>query len=548
MGSMAITGKLPSLTYSDLDGEHCFPLAKESVSIGRSPDQDLVLREAFVSRRHAVITRLNGNYELVDQNSSHGTYVNGIRVERAVLKPGDKLQFGSLNSADFHFNLPANADVSSPSLADDLLSALSVFAPTDKNIRQPAREMEKLNFLLHAARQLNAGGAITDIFRALLQLSIQLTGVERGFVFLREDGEMRLALGLRADGSVVEEDSTVSRRAMQKSIDSQAKFSVSDTLADDSAAGWASVMANSIRSIYCIPLRKHISPAEPNRLLGLLYLDSQISPGSLSEIDHQVLDTVATEAATLLHNALLADTELKARHAAEELAIAASIHSSLMSITMPKLSYAVLRGKSVPCFEIGGDFYDALTLENCVCVAIADVSGKGVPASIVAATLQGIIHALMLTGQGLTEIAALVNRFLCTRQVGKYATMVLLKVFPDGFVEYINCGHIPPLVITDSGTRQLEGNNLIVGLIPEATYTSSQCRLKSGERILLTTDGITEAENKQGQQFGEVGLASLVHLPSLDAILEHLATFQASSEAQDDWTLLDIRYQGNSSA
>ncbi len=545
MGSMATPGKLPTITYTDLDGEHCFPLAMESASIGRSPDQDLVLREAFVSRRHATITRTSGSYELVDQNSSHGTFVNGVRVQRAILKSGDRLQFGSLNSADFHFHLPVQGtDASSPSLADDLLSALSVFAPTDKNIRQPAREMEKLNFLLHAARQLNAGGAIADIFRALLQLSIQLTGVERGFVFLREEGEMRLALGLRADGSIVEEDSTVSRRAMQKSIESQSKFSVSDTLADDSAAGWASVMANSIRSIYCIPLRKHISPAEPNRLLGLLYLDSQISPGSLSEIDHQVLDTVATEAATLLHNALLADTELKARHAAEELAIAASIHSSLMSITMPKLSYAVLRGKSVPCLDIGGDFYDALALENCVCVVIADVSGKGVPASIVAATLQGIIHALMLTGQSLTEIAALVNRFLCTRQVGKYATMVLIKLFPDGFVEYINCGHIPPLVITDSETRQLEGNNLIVGLIPEATYTSSQCRLKSGERILLTTDGITEAENKQGQQFGEVGLASLVHLPSLDAILEHLAAFQASSEAQDDWTLLDIRYQG----
>ena len=72
-----------------------------------------------------------------------------------------------------------------------------------------------------------------------------------------------------------------------------------------------------------------------------------------------MLDTLATEASTLLHNALLADTELKARHAAEELAIAASIHSGLMSITMPKLSYAVLRGKSVPCLDIGGDFYDA---------------------------------------------------------------------------------------------------------------------------------------------------------------------------------------------
>src|ERR1700751_2769813 len=128
----------------------------------------------------------------------------------------------------------------------------------------------------------------------------------------------------------------------------------------------------------------------------MLYLDSQIGgAGSLSAIDPQVLDTLATEASTLLHNALLADTELKARQAEEELAIAASIHSGLMSITLPRLYYAEISARSIPCHAIGGDFFEAIALEDCVCVAIADVSGKGVPASIVAATLQGIIHALM---------------------------------------------------------------------------------------------------------------------------------------------------------
>jgi sigma-B regulation protein RsbU (phosphoserine phosphatase) len=547
MCSMAAPTTLPTLKYADQDGEHCFALAAESVSIGRSPDQDLVLKEAYVSRRHAIITKINGHFELVDQNSSHGTFLNGQRIEEAALKTGDTLQFGSLNAAAFRFLMPSSVtDSSSSGLASDLLSALSVFAPTDRNIPQPAREIEKLSFLLNAARQLNAGGAITDIFHALLQLSLQLTGVERGFVYLLEGEEMRLALGLRSNGSTVEEDPSVSRRAMQKAIESDSKFFLSDTLADDSASGWASVLANSIRSIYCIPLRKHISPAEPNRLLGVLYLDSQIGAGSLSEIDHQVLDTLANEASTLLHNALLAKTEIKARQAADELAVAASIHSGLMSMTMPRIEYAELRARSLPCHAIGGDFYDAIALDDSVCVVIADVSGKGVPASIVAATLQGIIHALMLTGQSLTEIADLVNRFLCTRQVGKYATMIILKVFPNGCVEYMNCGHIPPLLVTSAGTQYLEDANLIVGIIAEATYESSQLTLQPGDRILLTTDGITEIEDKTGQQIGIEGLAGLAHLPSLDSVIEHCARIQASSEAQDDWTLLDIRYTGSS--
>ena len=542
---MAVPTTLPTLKYADLDGEHSFALATESVSIGRPPDQDLVLKEAYVSRRHAIITKKNGHFELADQNSSHGTFLNGQRIEQAKLRSGDTLQFGSLNAATFRFLQPSGiTDSSSSGVASELLSALSVFAPTDRNIPQPARELEKLSFLLNAARQLNAGGAIADIFHALLQLSLQLTGVERGFVYLLEGEEMRLALGLRSDGSTVEEDPSVSRRAMQKAIESDSKFFLSDTLADDSASGWASVLANSIRSIYCIPLRKHISPAEPNRLLGVLYLDSQIGAGSLSEIDHQVLDTLAIEASTLLHNALLAKTEIKARQAADELAVAASIHSGLMSMKMPSIDYAELRARSLPCHAIGGDFYDAIALDDSVCVVIADVSGKGVPASIVAATLQGIIHALMLTGQSLTEIADLVNRFLCTRQVGKYATMIVLKMFPNGCVEYMNCGHIPPLLVTSAGTKYLEEANLIVGIIAEATYESSRFTLQPGDRILLTTDGITEIEDKTGQQIGIDGLAGLAHLPSLEAVIEHCARIQASSEAQDDWTLLDIRYTG----
>lgn len=548
MCSMAPALTSPTLRYSDLDGEHFFALRAEQTSIGRSPDQDLVLKEAYVSRRHALINRQNGGFELVDQNSSHGTFLNGKRVDRAKLTSGDALQFGSINAALFRFLLPsfvAGSESSSGGRAVELLSALSVFAPTDKNIPQPARDLEKLSFLLDAARQLNAGGAIADIFRALLQLSIELTGVERGFVFLIEDGELHLGLGLRADGTTVEEDNSLSRRAMQRAIESDSKFSLSDTLADDSASGWASVLANSIRSIYCIPLRKHISPAEPNRLLGVLYLDSQIGAGRLSEIDHQVLDTLASEASTLLHNALLAETEVKARKAAEELAIAASIHSGLMSITLPKLDYAEIRARSLPCHAIGGDFYDAIALDDCLCITIADVSGKGVPASIVAATLQGIIHALMLTGESLPETADLVNRFLCKRQVGKYATMILLKIFPNGCVEYMNCGHIPPVLISSDGTTSyVEDANLIVGIIEEAKYTSSQFTLRPGERILLTTDGITEIKDSTGQLIGIDGLAGLAHMASLDEIVTHLYKVQAAREAQDDWTLLDIRYTG----
>ncbi len=535
---------VPLLQYDDSGGEHTFEIRGECTSIGRSPDQDLVLKEAYVSRRHAIITRRIEDFEVIDQNSSHGTYLNGKRTDRAKLRSGDTLQFGSIDAACFRFMLPDTGSMSGIR-ANELLSALSGFDPTTGDLPRPTREIEKLSFLLNAARQLNSGGAIKDVFHALLKLSMQLTGTERGFVFLLRDGEFHLALGLRSDETLIEEDPSVSRRAMQKAVESDSKFYLSDTLRDDSAAHWASVMANSIRSIYCIPLRKHISPAEPNRLLGILYLDAQIGARSLSDIDHQVLDNLAAEASTLLHNALLADTESKARQAEEELAIAASIHSGLMSITLPRLDYAEFWARTIPCHAIGGDFYDVIALPDCVCVAIADVSDKGVPASIVAATLQGIIHALMLTGQSLPKTADLINQFLCARQVGKYATMIMLKVYPSGFVEFVNCGHVPPLLIKPDGkVTELEESNPIVGIIQQATYSASQIALQPGDRILLATDGITEIEDKNGELISVDGLIALAHLTTLDEILHELHQIEATPEARDDWTLLDIRYTG----
>lgn len=542
---MDFNDKSHVLTYSDSDGAHTVALVSTSTSIGRQHDQDVVLRENCVSRRHAVINQLASGFELVDQNSSHGTYVNGARVDRILLRSGDLIQFGSPRAQQIRFQQgSAPAVQSHPSLADVLITAISRFSPGSEGESPAVREMEQLNFLISAARRLNSGGAKADILQALIQLSIQLTGVERGFVFLRESDGMHPALGLLANGDVVRDYSTLSRRAIRRAIESESKFSVSDTLADTDAASWDSVMANSIRCIYCIPLRKHVSSAEPDRLLGLLYLDSQLRAGHLSEIDNALLDTIATEAATLLDNALMAEAELKARQTAEELSVAARIHASLMPAALPSISYASVQARMVPCREIGGDFYDALVLDDCLGVAIVDVSGKGVPASIVAAILQGIVHAQMLTGQRLADIAALVNRFLCTRDVGKYATMVLLKLYPDGRVDFLNCGHVQPLLISAAGLRPLQEANLVVGLIEGAVYSSTQFQLVKGDRIVLATDGITEAENETSEQFGDDRFFAAAHFEKIDEILGQVTEFRKQIPAQDDYTLVDIRYNG----
>jgi serine phosphatase RsbU (regulator of sigma subunit) len=539
-----------ALSYIDTNGRHTVVLRDDSTTLGRLAGQDLVLTDPLVSRRHAVIVRESGAWIAIDQSSTHGTFLNGVRIERAQLHPGDELQLGSLKGVSLHFHERSDEETAGgavrSSFGELLASFRKLHEKQGEKLPPAAGDMERLKFLLDAARKLNEGSAVEEILGALLELTLQLTGVERGFVFIKDGDQMRMAQGLAADGTVLEEDSTISRSAMQQAIESNQKFSISDTLQDERASEWSSVMANRIRSIYCIPLRKRVSNSSPDQLFGLLYLDSQIRPGSLSELDHRLLDTIANEAAALVENVLLAQAEFKARHAREELALAARIHSGLMSTSLPTVPFARLAARSVPCYEIGGDFYDVIVLDDSVCVAVVDVSGKGITAAIVAAIVQGILHAQLLARQEFTQIASLINEFLCTRNVGKYATMFVARIFADGRIDYLNCGHVYPLAMLGSEVRELKEGALIVGLIPGATYSGASDVLRPGERLLIVTDGLTETENPNGDLFGTAELSRAALDRDIDGILEAVSQFRSHGEALDDCTLLEVRYTGKS--
>jgi phosphoserine phosphatase RsbU/P len=150
----------------------------------------------------------------------------------------------------------------------------------------------------------------------------------------------------------------------------------------------------------------------------------------------------------------------------------------------------------------------------------------------------------MLADQPLTAIASTVNEFLCSRATGKFATMVLLKVRANGTAEYVNCGHVPPVLVNSAGVRRLEESNLVVGLVAAAQYTAGTCELMPGNRILIFTDGITEAENPQGEQFGDSALECQSHLYSLESVFDHVSKFHGNLEQSDDWTLFELLYRG----
>jgi serine phosphatase RsbU (regulator of sigma subunit) len=229
----------------------------------------------------------------------------------------------------------------------------------------------------------------------------------------------------------------------------------------------------------------------------------------------------------------------------KELKAAAFIQQRLMVARLPQSPFVAIMGKNLPCKEVGGDFFTADTVDKGVVVAVADISGKGTSAAIMASLLQGMIQADWQVGVPLPEIARNANNFFCHRELdAMYATLVIACVQPAGKLEYINCGHIPPIVATQGGdVVWLRESNVPVGLLPDAEFVSSGFRLSPGERFIVVTDGVTEAESPNGEFFGESRLEkSASRERPLEEILASVHHFCAGTPLRDDCTVVELAY------
>jgi serine phosphatase RsbU (regulator of sigma subunit)/pSer/pThr/pTyr-binding forkhead associated (FHA) protein len=520
-----------NLIISDGANEQRRLMKSSPFTIGRLPDRDVVLTHPYVSREHAQILHEDGGYTLVDSGSRHGTFVNGQRVTRARIQAGDNVRFGSLNGPLLQFDVH---DDTSSSIRELLQSAA-----------EQKSDIEKLTWFLEAARQLNTGDAVDQILASLVETTLQLTQLERGFVFLRNaEGKYKLAVGRTSKGETVTDDSTLSHSAIAQAASTAGEFIVTDTLSAESEHRSDSVVAQSIRTIICIPLRTRRGVAGvAGDVLGVLYLDDRLKAGTLTQVDTDLLQTIATEAAALVENANLMQQEEDARRYREELNIAAGIQQGLMSVQIPRLSYASVAARSVPCKEIGGDFFDVVATEDSLSVVVADVSGKGVSAALLASTLQGLVYSQLLSGQSLAGIAQVCNRYICAKDISKYATMVILRLSRRGTLEYINCGHVQPLLVRNGQVEQLKQSNLPVGLIADAEYDAAMLSLVADDRVLLVTDGVTEAEDPSGEFYGDARLsAAASSSQSLEDIFNSVVGYCNGAASTDDCTMMEVRY------
>jgi sigma-B regulation protein RsbU (phosphoserine phosphatase) len=291
-------------------------------------------------------------------------------------------------------------------------------------------------------------------------------------------------------------------------------------------------------------------------LLGLLALGERLSEEPYSGEDSRLLATVAAQAAVALDNLRLAERmaeRLEAeRRAAHEMDLARRVQAQLLPRQGRRLPSLECDGRCVQARAVGGDFLDFLDTgaagEDRLGLVLADVSGKGLAAALLMASLQASLRTLSPRGEGLRDRLSAVNRLLVeTTEPSRYATL-FLGDYERGRLRYVNCGHNPPLLVRRGGeVERLMPTAMVVGLVEDWTCDVGEAAIGPGDLLVVYSDGISEASDAAGQEFGDARLLDVVasHRTAalqdlLDGVFAAVRAFGRGDQA-DDQTLLVAR-------
>ena len=532
---------IPRLQVNDPSGRRIVPIDKPVFRIGRRGESDLRVVGGDVSREHAEIELDSaGRCVLRDRGSRCGTFVNSEAVTERVLVHGDQIRLGRSGGAELVF------------LLDDS-------APSQGQHTSAIVDFRQISSLLDGLRALGTSRVLDEVLALVMDSAIEVTGAERGFIMLADPaGKLEFKIG-RAHGRVpLSGRSFETSQKIPREVFSTGQEQIVADLMDGSLAGrHLGTVALGIRHVLCTPLRvvqyvEH-SDAKPGvRRIGVLYLDGHEKGRMLSAVSRHALEAVATEAAAAIESARLYRESAEKTRLEADLQLAAEIQRALLPEANQSGGHFEVASNSVPCRAIGGDFYDYFALASgAFGFTLGDVAGKGPSAALLTAMIQGIFSAHVGTGGSPAQLMTLANEGLLRRSIqSRFATVVYGALGPDGQLTYCNAGHNPPMLLGRSGVRRLETGGLIVGLFPQATYDQETVTLEPGDLLVMFSDGVSEALNPAGEEFGEDRLLECLEAnrrakPAevLEQLFSSVRTFAAGAAQHDDVTALVLRYE-----
>jgi len=535
------------------------PISELPFFIGRGSENGnhLALDDLRVSRRSIVISAVPEGFRIADRGQAGGLFVNCDPVTTGrILHDGDQIRLGGDDECLLVFRAP----VKSQQHENSFISLYSTNAASQAG--DSHRELNRLSLLLEATSLLHSQLPLEAIFASMLDHAIAITRADRGML-LEPDAagalHVKVARG-RESKPLQPEAMNPSRTVIRQAVEHRVAVINEDLLqADTSVQTAESVVLQLLRSAVVIPLyhlqhgsaAANTDPAAGGELLGVVYLDSKRA-SAFSSLDRQILDALGAQAASILDNARLMQRERERQRLEQELSIARQIQQAMVPQGITDFPHLDITAIYRPCHEVGGDYFDLFQLpDGSTAILIADVAGKGLGAALLTTMLRGALSGLT-SGSEPVKVFEHLNRFLCERPVvGRYATMFFGLLAPDGTLEYVRAGHPSPLLLRRGAVTELyHDGSFPIGLVEEASYTSTRMQMEPDDTLLLFTDGVTEAEDKKRNLFEVERLIDTLTRHaycSLNAIqaevLGALEQFTQGANQSDDITMLLVRYR-----
>ena len=537
------------LEVTDALGRRVVPIVKTPFEIGRRETNDLKLAGSEVSRDHAEITSVDGRFTIKDRASRYGTFINGEQITEHPLIHGDRIRLGRSGGAEIVFlltDIEPKADKASTTTA--------------------IGDLRQIAALLEGLRALGSGRVLDDVLSLVLDSAIDVGGAERGFIMLAAaTGELEFKMARGRGRTTLSGSSFATSRKIPDEVFRTGEPRVVPALLDGELADvHMGTVALGIRNVLCVPLRlvRYLDKAEAadverERRIGVLYLDSREKGTLMSSSTRAALETLATEAAVAIENARLYRETMEKARMEQEMKIAAEIQQALLPKMARTGSFFAAAAASIPCRSIGGDFYDYVDLPGgALGFALGDVAGKGPPAALLSAMMQGIFAAQAATSDSPSQTISRVNMALYRRGIeSRFVTLMYGVIAPDGRLTYCNAGHNPPLILSRSGAaptvRRLECGGPIVGLFETATFDEETVNLTAGDWLIVFSDGVSEAMSASGDEYGETRIVSCVEghksmepRQLLEALFADVRDFTRGAPQSDDITAMVLRYGG----
>jgi len=548
-----------------------FPLQGTVVRIGRTVGNEVPLDHHGISREHAVITHDETGYHITDLDSRNGTFVNGRAIkEKTKLADSDLLRFCDLELIFYEHDYPSD-DILKPSESDirrrqnetqvnrvtltdiEPMEGFSVKSKISLGDKRPvitsANAAVKLQAMIDIGRNLGA-----DVDRALPQLVENLLKIflqaDCAYILLVDDQTQRLELrAFQHRNPNNQETFRVSRSILERVARAKAAI-LSDDVANDSRfEPTDSIISYNICSIMAVPIMDY----DQAEVLGVIQVDARSQGQKFTHEDLDLLVSLAYQVAVCYQNAKLHEIAVLEKIMEREMNIANTVQRGLLPQSSPVIANYSFFDFYRPARYLGGDYYDYIVqADGRLVFALGDVSGKGVAASLLMAKLSAEVRGGLVIESTFCAMMQRLNQIFCDeRWENRFITFFFGVLDPSTHeICFHNAGHIPPILVSPDGKAEMMGENNIglpLGVSDDTEYPASRFTIQKGQKLVVLSDGITDAMNAQGNYFSMSGVLKYVSGSRVDSVEEFgerlisaVHSFAGRTSQTDDQSLVIV--------